>query len=108
MRVSSCKHPILQLTTILLCCLLLISFRPPGEWPGEGFPDDTPPELAQQLKQLRDRNDLTGWIYLQIQWTAKAPISRSAWLKKAVQAARPPMKRYKPGWTSLPTKDMPC
>ena len=87
MRVSSCKHPILQLTTILLCCLLLISFRPPGEWPGEGFPDDTPPELAQQLKQLRDRNDLTGWIYLQIQWTAKAPISRSAWLKKAVQAA---------------------
>jgi len=94
MRVSSCKHPILQLTTILLCCLLLISFRPSdgrsdegsGQLPGEG-PGNAPPEMTQQLKQLRDRNDLTEWIYLQIQWVAKAPVSRSALLQQAVQTA---------------------
>src|SRR5437868_2623814 len=76
MQVSSCKHPILQLTTILLCCLLLPSFRPPDS-------GNTPPELTQQLKQLRDKNDLTGWIYLQIQWVAKSPISRSNLLRQA-------------------------
>src|SRR6185503_12036481 len=74
MRVSSCKHPILQLTTILLSGLLLVSFRP-----SDG--------LEQQLKQLRDRNDLTGWIYLQIQWVAKAPVSRSSVLQQAIQDA---------------------
>lgn len=92
MRVSSCKHPILQLTTILLCGLLLISFHPPGR-PDEGAggrPDQgpgvsTPPELMQQLKQLRDRNDLTGWIYLKIQWVAKSPVTRSGVLQQAVQ-----------------------
>jgi len=72
MRVSSCKHLILQLTTILLCFL------------AKG---NTPPDLTQQLKQLRDRNDLTGWIYLQIQWVAKDPISRSSMLRQAEQEA---------------------
>jgi len=72
MRVSSCKRLILQLTTILLCCL------------AKG---NTPAELTQQLKQLRDRNDLTGWIYLQIQWVAKSPISRSSQLRQAEQEA---------------------
>jgi len=79
MRVSSCKHPILQLTTILLCCLLLISFRPPDGRSDEG--------LSQQLKQLRDKNDLTGWIYQQIQWVARSPISRSNQLRQAEQEA---------------------
>ncbi|HVU58226.1 MAG TPA: CHAT domain-containing protein [Puia sp.] len=99
MRVSNCKHSILRRATILLCaCLLLISFRPPGRWldggpdrPNEGPGGNTPPELEHQLKQLHDKDDLTGWIYLQIQWVAKSPISRSALLQQAVrQAWRPP------------------
>lgn len=71
MQVLSCKHT----TLLLLCSLLLLSYRP------------SPPTLEQQLKQLRKENDLTGWIYLQIQWVAKAPVSRSSCLQQAVKEA---------------------
>jgi len=106
MRVSSCKHPILQLTTTLLCCLLFFSFHPPGR-PGDGLTDNTPPELSQQLKQLRDRNDLTGWIYQQIQWVARSPVSRSSRLQQAVQEAwRPPSTNEEiQAWLDLLTNE---
>jgi tetratricopeptide (TPR) repeat protein len=71
MRVLSCKHTIL----LLLCSLLLFSYRP------------FPPALEQQMKQLREKNDLTGWIYLQVQWVAKAPVSRAGWLQQTVNEA---------------------
>lgn len=71
MQALSCKHTVL----LLLCSLLFLSYRP------------TPPALEQQLKQLREKNDLTGWIYLQIQWVAKAPVSRSGFLQRAVKEA---------------------
>jgi len=71
MQVLSCKHTAL----LLLCSLLFLSYRP------------APSALEQQLKQLREKNDLTGWIYLQIQWVAKAPVSRSSYLQQAVKEA---------------------
>jgi tetratricopeptide (TPR) repeat protein len=71
MQALSCKHTILS----LLCSLLFLSYRP------------APSELEQQLQQLREKNDLTGWIYLQIQWVAKAPVSRSSRLQQALKEA---------------------
>ena len=71
MQVLSCKHTVL----LLLCSLLFLSYRP------------APSPLEPQLKQLREKNDLTGWIYLQIQWVAKAPVSRSSYLQAAVKEA---------------------
>ena len=59
----------------MFCCLLLLSNRP------------LPPTLEQQLKQLREKDDLTGWLYLQIQWVAKVPVSRAGILQQAVSEA---------------------
>ena len=77
MRVLSCKHyPLVKRTAILLfCSLLFLSDRP------------LPPALEQQLKQLREKNDLTGWLYLQIQWVARSPVSRAGLLQQAVSEA---------------------
>jgi tetratricopeptide (TPR) repeat protein len=81
MRVLSCKHyPLVKGAAVLLfCSLLFLSNRP------------FPPTLEQQLKQLREKDDLTGWLYLQIQWVAKGPVSRAGLLQQAVSEAwRPP------------------
>lgn len=71
MRALSCKHTAL----LMLCCLLLFSYSP------------LPSPLERQLKQLREKNDLTGWIYLQIQWVARDPVSRGEYLRQAVGRA---------------------
>jgi tetratricopeptide (TPR) repeat protein len=95
------------LATILLCSLLLYSFRPAGGAPKDGpvgwfkeGPDGrpegghegpheekpknvAPSELNQRLRQLHEKNDLAGWIYLQIQWVAEDPVNRSQFLREA-------------------------
>src|SRR5258707_1728678 len=71
MRALSCKH----ITLLLLCCLLFCSYDPLRS------------PLEQQLNQLREKNDLTGWIYLQVQWVARDPVSRSGRLQRAVSEA---------------------
>src|SRR5579864_1663000 len=43
--------------------------------------------LASTLQQLRTRDDLSGWIFQQIQYVAKAPASRSSLLIHAVDEA---------------------
>ncbi|MDO6432391.1 CHAT domain-containing protein [Flavitalea sp. BT771] len=81
MRALSCKHcHLVKRTAVLLFCgLLFLSNRP------------FPPTLEQQLKHLREKDDLAGWLYLQIQWVAKVPVSRAGQLQQAVSEAwRPP------------------
>src|SRR6187402_2925096 len=76
MRASNYRyHPCIKMAFWLSGILLFLSWK------------RAPPTFEQQLKQLRAKNDLTGWIYLQIQWTAKAPVQRSTWLKSAVDQA---------------------
>jgi CHAT domain-containing protein len=70
---------------MLLSSLLFLSFHT-GE-PGDETKSTTPSELTLQLRQLQERNDLTGWVYLQIQWVAKSPVSRSSVLRQAEQQA---------------------
>ncbi|HEV2478529.1 MAG TPA: CHAT domain-containing tetratricopeptide repeat protein [Puia sp.] len=41
--------------------------------------------LASRLRTLRARDDLSGWIYAQLEWTAKAPAKRSGQLVSAVR-----------------------
>src|SRR5258708_32019571 len=76
MRALSCKYFTgIRAVGLLLSCWLLLSFSPP------------PSEIEQQLQKLRDKNDLSGWIYLQIQWVAKAPGSRAGRLQQAINNA---------------------
>src|SRR6186713_64843 len=71
-RYHQCRRMVLRLSGILL----LLAWKPAA-----------PPTFEQQLKKLRSKNDLTGWVYLQVQWAAKAPAQRAAWLKKAADEA---------------------
>lgn len=48
--------------------------------------------LSSRLSALRAKDDLSGWIYAQLEWTAKAPAKRSGQLLSAVrQTWRPPV-----------------
>ena len=50
-----------------------------------------PPPLAEQCRISREKDDLSGWIYNQIQWVAKDPVSRAGLLARAAGTAwRPP------------------
>ena len=49
------------------------------------------PALSSRLSTLRAKDDLSGWIYAQLEWTAQAPAKRSGQLVAAVgQAWREP------------------
>jgi len=43
--------------------------------------------LSSGLSTFRGKDDLSGWIYAQIQWTARAPAKRSGQLVEAVRQA---------------------
>lgn len=43
--------------------------------------------FTSHLSSLRAKDDLSGWIYAQLEWTAKAPAKRSAQLLSAVRQA---------------------
>jgi tetratricopeptide (TPR) repeat protein len=43
--------------------------------------------MEDQLRHYQDANDLTGWIYLQIQWVVKLPATRATLLIRATEAA---------------------
>src|SRR5882757_5547192 len=80
MRVLSYDPIVRRITAWLFGSMLLLSYRPSGG-------DNLPPVLDQQLRLLRKKDDLTSWIYLQIQWVAKAPVNRSGWLQQTVNSA---------------------
>src|SRR5579859_3663253 len=74
---------------ILCYCILFLSYQSPAQ--SSRLPESHGPVLPgilpDQLRQYRDKEDLTGWIYYQIQWVAKAPAARAAQLEKAVTGA---------------------
>src|SRR5260221_13049747 len=62
-----------------------------------------PAELQPALEKDRAKDDLSGWIYDQLQWVAKAPASRSGRLVRAVQEAwrRPRTNEEAQPWLDL-------
>lgn len=86
-------HQCLKIALWLYGILLSLSWKP------------SPPSFEQQLRQLKAKNDLSGWIYLQIQWVAKAPGQRSALLKNAVDHAwrKPSSNEEIQAWQDLLT-----
>jgi tetratricopeptide (TPR) repeat protein len=64
-------------------------------------------ELASRLSSARSRDDLSGWIYAQIQWTAKAPASRSGQLADAVRGTwrEPHSPEEQQAWLDLLTNE---
>ncbi|MHA4807600.1 CHAT domain-containing protein [Flavitalea flava] len=62
-----------------------------------------PEEMAEGLKKIRLKDDLSGWIYSQIQWVAKAPSSRAGLLKMAQTEAwrNPRTDEERQAWLDL-------
>jgi tetratricopeptide (TPR) repeat protein len=83
---------------VIACCLYLSSYGQP-QARGTVFPV----HLQQQLGQCRQRNDLVGWIYGQLQWVAQAPASRAGILEYAVNAAwrQPGSNEERQAWLDL-------
>ena len=73
---------VVQKMTLLLCCVLFLSYQSPP-LPGSPLPGD----LQEQLRAYQEKNDLAGWIYGQIQWVSKAPATRAGWLARAAEKA---------------------
>src|SRR5260221_13692677 len=66
-----------------------------------------PAELQPALEKDRAKDDLSGWIYDQLQWVAKAPASRSGRLVRAVEEAwrRPRTNEEAQAWLDLLTNE---
>ncbi|HWK08099.1 MAG TPA: CHAT domain-containing tetratricopeptide repeat protein [Puia sp.] len=63
---------------ILACwCLLLVSYQAPSP----------PQSLREQLRQDQTKDNLTEWIYTQIQWVVKSPATRATLLVQATEKA---------------------
>ncbi|HSC37840.1 MAG TPA: hypothetical protein VLD19_08220, partial [Chitinophagaceae bacterium] len=43
--------------------------------------------MEKQLKQYRDEDNLTEWIYSQLDWANKNPVGRAVFLRQATTAA---------------------
>ncbi|HWB92208.1 MAG TPA: tetratricopeptide repeat protein, partial [Puia sp.] len=73
-------------------------------WKAFSQPD---PALSSRLSALRGNDDLSGWIYAQIQWTARAPSRRSDQLVRAVRQAwrRPQSPEEEQAWLDLLTNE---
>lgn len=102
MPVLNCK--IIRQVPLLVCCLLLLSYQPlptparpqagpqpPAKTSSPRLPQAPPlllpPGMEQQLRLYQEADNLTGWIYSQIQWTVKAPATRAALLARATATA---------------------
>src|SRR5581483_10221547 len=75
MRALSCRAYYLRLAGGLLFLLLFLSGRAQQPMP------------PSRLMQYRARDDLSGWIYEQIQWVANEPAGRWPWLMNATDRA---------------------
>src|SRR5260221_2474350 len=66
-----------------------------------------PAELQPALEKDRAKDDLSGWIYDQLQWLAKATASRSGRLVRAVEEAwrRPRTNEEAQAWLDLLTNE---
>ncbi|MDP4244873.1 MAG: CHAT domain-containing protein [Bacteroidota bacterium] len=71
--------------------------------PEEVIPD----ELRVSLQQYRDKDDLSGWVYAQIQWVSRAPARRSGLLPLAVKQAwrKPRSMEEMQAWQDLLTNE---
>ena len=85
-----------RLAGIIFCCWLLLFFQLPLKAQPAPQPQLPPPDVLTQLQAYRAKDDLSGWIYAQIQWVAKDPLTRSGLLVRAAASA--------PGAGSVPTK----
>lgn len=63
--------------------------------------------LSSRLSALRGKDDLSGWIYAQLQWTAQAPSARSARLVAAEKQAwrAPATSAEQQAWLDLLTNE---
>ena len=85
----------IRLMAIAFFCLLLLSFQdrspvkpvPAPTGPNQGPGLLLPALLQAQLRQYQERDDLTAWIYTQIQWVVKSPASRAPLLVQAAEKA---------------------
>jgi tetratricopeptide (TPR) repeat protein len=59
--------------------------------------------FLSRLSTLRAKDDLSGWIYAQLEWTAKAPAKRSSQLAAAVRQAwrQPATPEEQQAWLDL-------
>jgi len=66
-----------------------------------------PADIQVALEKYQAKDDLSGWIYEQLQWAAKAPASRSGQLAQAVQAAwrHPRTNEEAQAWMDLLTNE---
>jgi tetratricopeptide (TPR) repeat protein len=66
-----------------------------------------PADLQAALEKHRAKDDLSGWIYDQLQWVARAPAVRSGQLVQAVRAAwrRPHTDEEAQAWLDLLTNE---
>jgi tetratricopeptide (TPR) repeat protein len=66
-----------------------------------------PPELRPALEKYRAKDDLSGWIYEQLQWVAKSPASRSGRLVSAAGEIwrRPRTDQEAQAWLDLLTNE---
>jgi|GEM_PF-371672 len=91
-----------SLWALLTLWLLSVSFQPKPQAQSQSHsqaqpqsqsqphPENQPPlpaPLAEQCRILQARDDLSGWIYSQIQWVAKDPVSRAGILARTVGTA---------------------
>jgi tetratricopeptide (TPR) repeat protein len=76
------KSAVVRTTILVLFCLSSFSYQSPSL---SGTP--LPADLQEQLHRYREKDDLTGWIYGQIQWVAKAPATRAPFLRQAAERA---------------------
>ena len=80
---------------IAFFCLILLSFQdrssekpaPAPSGPNQGPNLLLPASLQAQLRQYQERDDLTAWIYTQIQWVVKSPANRASLLVQATEKA---------------------
>ena len=80
-----------RLSGIIFCCWMLLAFQSPlNAQPASGPPPSPAPpaDVLAQLQACRAKDDLSGWIYAQIQWVAKDPLTRSGLLVRAAGNVR--------------------
>ena len=80
---QSGSRPLTPTQPLLLFLLIicLFSFQP-----GAGD-SSLPAPLAEQYRAYREKDHLSGWIYSQLQWVAKDPVSRAWLLARTVRTA---------------------
>ena len=66
---------------LLVLLVSLVGFASGSPAPSPGLPAS----LQEQLDKYRAKDDLTQWIYRQIQWVAEAPDHRAAWLDQVTE-----------------------